>query len=169
LLREQSDFLTAKNHKGESMDFHCLRHTCGAWLAMTGIHPKVVQTVMRHSTITLTMDTYGHLFPGQAADAVAGLREMLAVELPEAIRATGTDDLAIHDPEGAQSQAQRAPRGRERESANPCDSHDEMMAPKINDNTWKTGARNDVVQPVTMPGKPTAPLAQLAEQLTLNQ
>jgi hypothetical protein len=35
-------------------------------------HPKVVQTIMRHSQITLTMDTYGHLFPGQAAEAVFG-------------------------------------------------------------------------------------------------
>ena len=44
---------------------------------MTGAHPKVVQTVMRHSSITLTMDTYGHLFPGQEADAVAKLRNIL--------------------------------------------------------------------------------------------
>jgi len=71
--RSESDFLVALNHEQEMLDFHCLRHTCGAWLAMTGAHPKVVQQVMRHSTITLTMDTYGHLFPGQEADAVAGL------------------------------------------------------------------------------------------------
>ena len=63
--RQQSDFLADTNHEGEVTDFHCLRHTCGAWLAMSGVHPKVVQTVMRHQSITLTMDTYGHLFPGQ--------------------------------------------------------------------------------------------------------
>ncbi len=44
---------------------------------MTGPHPKVVQTVMRHQSISLTMDTYGHLFPGQGADAVARMRSML--------------------------------------------------------------------------------------------
>ena len=88
--RQQSDFLADTNHEGEITDFHCLRHTCGAWLAMTGAHPKVVQTVMRHSTITLTMDTYGHLFPGQESDAVDQLRKML-VAPPEATRATGTD------------------------------------------------------------------------------
>ena len=59
------------------LDFHSLRHTCGAWLAMAGVHPKVVQPVMRHSSITLTMDTYGHLFPGQEADAVARMRHMV--------------------------------------------------------------------------------------------
>jgi len=77
LRRQQTDFLCETSHAGEVFDFHCLRHTCGAWLAMTGSHPKVVQTVMRHSSITLTMDTYGHLFPGQEADAVARLRDIL--------------------------------------------------------------------------------------------
>ena len=48
---------------------------------------------MRHSTIVLTMDTYGHLFPGQEADTVARLPDMLAVE-PAALQATGTDDQA---------------------------------------------------------------------------
>ncbi len=55
--RTQSDFLAAVNHSGEKLDFHALRHTCGAWLSMSGAHPKAVQAVMRHSTITLTMDT----------------------------------------------------------------------------------------------------------------
>jgi integrase len=73
MRREQSDFLAAKNHDGESIDFHALRHTCGAWLALAGEHPKVVQTVMRHGSITLTMDTYGHLFPGHEAQAAGRL------------------------------------------------------------------------------------------------
>jgi hypothetical protein len=78
LRRDQSDFLTVGNHEGEILDFHALRHTCGGWLAMNGAHPKAVQAVMRHSTITLTMDTYGHLFPGQEAETVARLPEMLS-------------------------------------------------------------------------------------------
>jgi integrase len=75
--REQSDFLLPVNHDGEHLDFHSLRHTCGAWLALAGCHPKVVQTVMRHSTITLTMDAYGHLFPGQVAEAIGKLPDMM--------------------------------------------------------------------------------------------
>ena len=90
LRRQQSDFLAAKNHEGEILDFHSLRHTCGAWLAMAGVHPKVVQTIMRHSTITLTMDTYGHLFPGQEAEAIARFPDMLG-KGPRRLRATGTD------------------------------------------------------------------------------
>ncbi len=75
--RVESDFLADVNHEGERLDFHSLRHTCGAWLAKAGAHPKAVQTVMRHSSITLTMDTYGHLFPGQEAETVARFPDMI--------------------------------------------------------------------------------------------
>ena len=64
------------NHEGEILDSHALRHTCGAWMAIANVPCKTVQAVMRHSTITLTMDTYGHQFPGQEADAVGRLPEM---------------------------------------------------------------------------------------------
>ena len=90
LRREQSDFLAARNHDGEMADFHTLRHTMGAWLAMAGNHPKTVQAIMRHSSITLTMDTYGHLFPGQEAEAVAKMPGMFGSG-PQALAATGTD------------------------------------------------------------------------------
>ncbi|MCA9109288.1 MAG: tyrosine-type recombinase/integrase [Planctomycetaceae bacterium] len=88
--REQSDFLNSENAEGEKLVFHALRHTCEAWLAMTGAHPKAVQSVMRHSTIRLTMDTYGHLFPGQEADTVARLPAMMRSSEPLEIQATGT-------------------------------------------------------------------------------
>ena len=86
--REESDFLASRNLQGEMLDFHALRHTTGSWLALQGIHPNVIKTVMRHSTITLTMDTYGHLLPDQHADAIGGMVNMLASTAPEA--ATGT-------------------------------------------------------------------------------
>ena len=128
--REGSDFLTDENHEGELIDFHALRHTCGAWFAMTGAHPKVVQQVMRHSTITLTMDTYGHLFPGQEADAVAGMRDVLFAlpELPEALRATGTDHAAADSPETALHLAQQLGRETPRSDAKGCDDRTKPAA-----------------------------------------
>ncbi len=75
--RLASDYLAPVNHDGEDLVFHSLRHTCGAWLALAGEHPKTVQTVMRHASITLTMDTYGHLFPGQTESAPAKIREVI--------------------------------------------------------------------------------------------
>lgn len=53
-----------------AVTFHDLRHTCAAYLIEKNIHPKVIQQQMRHSTITTTMDVYGHLFP-DGLDAVA--------------------------------------------------------------------------------------------------
>jgi hypothetical protein len=57
-----------------------------------------VQTVMLHSTITLTLDTYGHLLPGQEADAVDGLGRYFekTEEASEAMLMTGTDTSEIH-------------------------------------------------------------------------
>jgi hypothetical protein len=80
--RTRSDFLLDVNHAGQHLDFHSLRHTCGAWLAQAGVHPKTVQVIMRHSAITLTMDTYGHLFPGQEADAINALPRVFAASSP---------------------------------------------------------------------------------------
>lgn len=78
IAAEQSDFLCRTNHEGEHLVFHSLRHTCGAWLAMAGESIKVVQTVMRHSTPVLTLNTYGHLFPGQCEGAPVKLASMMA-------------------------------------------------------------------------------------------
>ena len=89
LERERSDFLEAANAEGEYLDLHALRHTCGAWLAASGAHPNVVKSVMRHSSITLTMDTYGHLFPGEEAEATAAFDKLMpAPTSPQ--QATGT-------------------------------------------------------------------------------
>lgn len=89
-------------------------------------------TVMRHSDINLTMNTYGHLFPGQEADAVAKMRDMMATNPPEVIRATGTDDLAIleDDVEQRAAHAQRATRETGQDGANHCDERAEPVAQK---------------------------------------
>ncbi|MFB9950989.1 tyrosine-type recombinase/integrase [Rhizobium puerariae] len=48
---------------------HCLRHWFASWCINRreegglGLPPKMVQERMGHSTIAMTMDTYGHLFP----------------------------------------------------------------------------------------------------------
>ena len=63
---------------GKVVDFHSLRHTCGSWLAAAGVHPKVIQRIMRHSTITLTMDRYTHAFRGDEAAAIAKLPQISA-------------------------------------------------------------------------------------------
>lgn len=92
--RQACDFLAAVNHDDERIDFHALRHTCGAWLAMAGEHPKAIQTIMRHSTIVLTMDTYGHLFPEQTARAITALGKMMAGANPHELAASKAKERA---------------------------------------------------------------------------
>ena len=55
------------------MDFHSLRHTFISNLADSGVHPKVAQTLARHSTITLTMDRYTHANHEQLAETLGRL------------------------------------------------------------------------------------------------
>ena len=45
------------------IDFHSLRHTTGSLLAASGVHPKIAQSIMRHSDINLTMSRYTHIPP----------------------------------------------------------------------------------------------------------
>ena len=74
--RKNSDFLKYENAEQLKLDFHALRHTCGAWLVIAGINPKIVQTVMRHCSPTLTFSTYGHLMEGAEAGAVETVNVM---------------------------------------------------------------------------------------------
>lgn len=43
---------------------HDLRHTAASLMIQAGYPPKVVQEILGHSSITTTLDLYGHLFPG---------------------------------------------------------------------------------------------------------
>ena len=49
-----------RDSAGCVLDFHLLRHATGSLLIAAGVHPKTVQAILWHSTITLTMDRYGH-------------------------------------------------------------------------------------------------------------
>ncbi len=90
---DAGDFLRATDSEGDVIDFHALRHTCATWLIQTGADIKTVQAVMRHSNIRLTMDRYGHLFPGAEADAVSRLAVVFGQF--KTTQATGTDG-ALH-------------------------------------------------------------------------
>ena len=78
---------------GRYVDFHALRHTAGSLLAASGAHPKVVQSIMRHSDINLTMSRYTHIFSGQESKAVENLPD-LSLPSEEVLKATGTNGKA---------------------------------------------------------------------------
>jgi integrase len=47
----------------EGTRFHDLRHTYAAMLIEQGAHPRAMMERLGHSTIQVTLGTYGHLFP----------------------------------------------------------------------------------------------------------
>ena len=58
-----------------------------------GVNPKALQTFMGHSSITVTLDRYGHLFPGSEGEAAVLLDAYLA-ESHERARSASIDDPA---------------------------------------------------------------------------
>jgi integrase len=62
-------------------DFHSLRHQCATILAAAGAPAKAIQSHMRHGSIKLTLDTYGHLFDAdrrRTADVLGNVVQRLA-------------------------------------------------------------------------------------------
>ncbi len=59
--------------------FHDLRHSCASLLLAQGVHPKVVQEILGHSQISMTLDIYSHLMPNAQRDAAALMNRLLAV------------------------------------------------------------------------------------------
>ena len=50
---------------------HDLRHTHATHLLGVGVHPKIAQERLGHSSIGITLDLYSHVMPGMQDDAVA--------------------------------------------------------------------------------------------------
>lgn len=58
--------------------FHDLRHTHAAYLIRLGVHAKVIQERLGHSSIKITMDTYGYLMQGLQETAANAIDAALA-------------------------------------------------------------------------------------------
>ncbi len=140
--RESSDFLASKDKSGRVLDFHALRHSFISALAAGGVHPKTAQELARHSTISLTMDTYTHSARGSLVTAVESLPNLWQPGR-EAARATGTDDLsAVSDSVLASCLARNGTKPRE------SVQHDARMAasgeqPEASQNPSKTSENRD--------------------------
>ena len=51
--------------------FHEARHTYASLSIAAGVNAKALSTYMGHSAITITLDRYGHLMPGNEGEAAA--------------------------------------------------------------------------------------------------
>ena len=60
--------------------FHDLRHACATFLLANGVDPRTVMEVLGHSTIRLTMDTYGHALPERMHNAASVMDGVLGTQ-----------------------------------------------------------------------------------------
>lgn len=71
----------------ETTRFHDLRHSCATLLIAQGEHPRVVMQYLRHTRISTTMETYGHIYEeihalaAERLDAVLDVGEAELLEL----------------------------------------------------------------------------------------
>ena len=65
---------TERSDQLPNVSLHGLRHSYASALLASGEHLTIVQAAMRHSSIRVTSDVYGHL----ASNAVADVNERLA-------------------------------------------------------------------------------------------
>lgn len=71
---------TCKNKKFKELGLnkvrlHDLRHSFATLLLGKKVHPKVVQELLGHSSITLTLDTYSHVLPSMKEEVADILNE----------------------------------------------------------------------------------------------
>jgi integrase len=66
-----------KNKKLTPIGLHECRHTYASYMIAAGINTKALGTYMGHSSITITLDRYGHLLPGNETEAATLLESWL--------------------------------------------------------------------------------------------
>ena len=80
--RDMLDLLKAFLKKAglPGVRFHDLRHSSATLLLSLGVHPKVVQEILGHSQISMTLDIYSHVLPSMHQEAMARLNAAILVE-----------------------------------------------------------------------------------------
>jgi integrase len=58
--------------------FQDLRHTYATLMLKGGEHPKMVQKMLGHANISITLDTYSHALPDMQNKAVSRFGKMLS-------------------------------------------------------------------------------------------
>ncbi|MBV9455200.1 MAG: site-specific integrase [Rubrobacter sp.] len=58
--------------------FHDLRHTCATLLLSRGHHPKLVQDLLGHASVAMTLDRYSHVLPGMGDQTAAAMEAALS-------------------------------------------------------------------------------------------
>jgi integrase len=74
-------FVKFVRRHGFQIRLHDLRHSHATHMLAAGVHPKIAQERLGHSSVGITLDLYSHVLPGMQAEAVskvdAALRDAL--------------------------------------------------------------------------------------------
>ena len=58
--------------------FHDLRHTCATLLLSKSVNPKIVQEMLGHANISVTLDIYSHVLPDMQEEAAAAMDDVFS-------------------------------------------------------------------------------------------
>jgi integrase len=73
----------------EGLRLYDLRHTCASLLIAQGASVKAVQAQLGHATASITLDTYGHLFPSELEVLADQLEQVRGAALARRLRTDG--------------------------------------------------------------------------------
>ncbi|MGD0780760.1 MAG: tyrosine-type recombinase/integrase [Dehalococcoidales bacterium] len=76
---------TVKRNGIKYIRFHDARHTHASLMLKQGIHPKIVQERLGHSSISITLDTYSHVAPGLQEAAAKRFDEAMIIKHNEVV------------------------------------------------------------------------------------
>lgn len=77
-LRQRSLADLLKKAGIRKVRFHDLRHTFATLMLSRNIHPKVVQEMLGHANIAITLDRYSHFLPSMGRDAAVAMDEIFS-------------------------------------------------------------------------------------------
>ena len=60
-----------KDAELERITLHECRHTYASYMIAAGVNVKALQSYLGHATIAITLDTYGHMLPGNEEEAAS--------------------------------------------------------------------------------------------------
>jgi integrase len=84
----------ASQQRGDVLRPHDLRHTCASLHIKHGTPPKVLSTMLGHASVAITLDRYGHLYPGDVHMYVDRLGEVALAARADYLRtAAGSDSI----------------------------------------------------------------------------
>ena len=66
----------------ERLTLHDCRHTFASFAIAAGVNAKALSTYMGHSSVSITLDRYGHMMPGNEAEAATLLDAYLEASGP---------------------------------------------------------------------------------------